>query len=327
MGLIKHQLILFTLFIITISLFAQPKKLKVFRADIVETYALIYKNTDSLKQNKLHAYYAIDSNQLAYEKSYYLGRQSGLYKSYFPQGQLMELVVYQNGRRNGDYTRYDEGGAIVIKAKYRDDKLHGFWINRKKKIQGRYRNGLKQGKWEYNLKTAGYVKRYYNEGELVDQNSFLRGVNIFNKKTEAKTDKTLINSQPKQVNELIVFNDTIVIQDKVYRIKQVPRDSISHPSMYKAVFYDKPDQTAIVKYIYNGSLNGLFQKFYPNGNIYQYSNYSSGQLNGKWKQYSEKGELLIRGNYSKGKKDGTWHYDMGRENYRKEKFKGGRKIK
>ena len=331
MGLIRNTIVLITPLLFCLILSAQQKHLAVYQADSILKYALVYKELDSLKNGRLLAYYESNSDQIAIEKSYYFGKQSGVSKTYFPKGQLMEIIVYQNGLRHGDYTRFDEQGDIVIKAKYRNDLLHGFWTDRKKNIQGRYRYGLKHGKWEYNLKTAAYVKRYYQQGQLTGQPVLFQRINLVNKQKEDDGDQAV---QVKQEQVKLIqhqFYDTMLIQhqkhEKSYKIRYIPRDSIAHPSMYKAVFQDNPNQVALVKYIYNGYLNGLYQRFYPNGNIYLYANYSFGKLNGLWRKYAENGKLVVKGNFKDGKRHGTWHYQIGSDDYQKIKFKNGVKKK
>ena len=328
--------LLFSLFyFISPNLFAQQMKMQVFEGDSSRSYSLVYKRLDSLEQQKLIAYYAGDTAQIAFFKNYFYGKQSGISKTYYPDGSLMELSVYQNGERNGDYTRYNRKGEIVIKAKYKAGKLHGFWIDREKQIQGRYRKGKRHGKWEFYKHTAAYIKRYYKQGKLIDDPSFFSFVNFDFLKGDKKRPAEAI-SEEKQVQLSGDKNvkpkmDSLTIKtkagEKKYEIRFLSRDSISHPTMRKAVFSHKPKQVAVVKYIYQGKLNGLYQEFYPNGKVYRYANYSFGSLDGKWREYDETGKLVIKGKYKDGKKHGKWHYFPDTKKHYIEKYRLGEQKK
>jgi len=328
-------LIFILLCLLSADLLAQQMKIQVFEGDSTRIHPLIYKRLDSLEQQKLTAYYAADTTQIAFVKNFFYGKQSGIFKSYYPDGSLMELSIYQNGKRNGDYTRYNREGEVVIKARYKEGKLHGFWIDREKQIQGRYRNGLRHGKWEFYKHTAAYIKRYYKHGKLIDDPSFFSFINFdFLKGNGSRSTDSIPEGMGNQLQKKAVPEpkiDSLTIKStqgiKQYQIRYLSRDSISHPTMRKAVFSHKPKQVAVVKYIYQGKLNGLYQEFFPNGNTYRYANYSYGVLHGKWREYDETGKLIIKGNYRDGEKHGSWHYFPDTKKHYKEKYRRGEKKK
>ncbi|MEQ8908463.1 MAG: hypothetical protein RIC95_04695 [Vicingaceae bacterium] len=309
------------------SVIAQPEKINVYYPDDTLEFDLIYKDLDSLKNGELKAYFKEKPYQVAYEKHYYYGKQSGIYKEFYPSGRLMILAIYQAGKMHGDWTYYGPDGLVRQKAKYRNGKRHGFYINRVKHFQGRYKNGKKHGKWEYNVGTAAYRKVFYEEGKLTSKPT------VFEKMKDlvdlnSKDSSQSVDGERKEVPYrkfdtlmLPVIGEDIL---KSYPVRYVSPDSMDHPTLQKAVFMENQNQTAVVKYIYQGKLNGLYKIYYPNGNIFRYAHYDYGKLDGDWKEYSPDGSLRIRGKYREGKKHGKWMINIGTESYRKEKYKQGK---
>lgn len=308
---------------------AQSKKLRVIYPDDTLVVDLIYKDTDSLKNGKLIAYFKENPEQEAYVKNYYFGKQSGVYKAFYPNGRLMIFSVYERGMRNGDYAYYGPEGNVLIKAKYKDGQRHGYYINKIAKHQGRYKQGKRNGKWEFNVGSPSYKKVYYSEGQKVPMPGiFSRAINTVSGAVPKRSSSKEIPDKKVEGSYYDMY-DTLYLASKesdsvkAYRVYFLPYDSLLHPSLRKAYFVDDPEQTAVVKYLVDGVQNGIFQIFYPNGNLYQYGYYDFGKLTDDWKQYSPNGQLRVRGRYKNGKKHGKWMYEIGTENYNVEKYKDG----
>lgn len=314
------------LFFVSNLSFTQPSRMKVYYPDDTLVFDLIYENTDSIENGKLTAFYKEKPYQIAYEKNFYFGKQSGVYKSYYPSGRIMIFSVYQAAKLHGDWAYYGPDGKLRQKAKYREGKLEGFYINRIEHYQGRYRNGKKHGKWEYNVGTAAYRKVFYEDGKLSANPS------ILDKMKDLVSLSTKDSSQSidgNKVEKLYQQFDTLLLVDKEgdsaksYPVRYISPDSINHPTLQKAVFVHNKYQTAVVKYVYMGKLNGLYKIYYPNGNIYRYAHYDFGKLDGDWREYAPNGELRIRGKYKEGKKHGKWMINIGSKDYYTEKYKEG----
>jgi antitoxin component YwqK of YwqJK toxin-antitoxin module len=322
----KALYLLLSFFLCSLFSYAQPSIITVEMADTSIQYPLTYKQLDSLESGVLKAYYAFDTSRIAYVKYFAYGKQSGRYMEYYPNGKPMLLAIYQYGELHGDWTKYDSSGAVLIKAKYRDNQKNGFWINRRTKVQGRYRNNLKHGKWEYNVGTSAYYKRYYIDGKEVDQPSLSKRLAYLKdswKGSVSEENGEVLVAPPlkeKVEDSLFIIKDGDTL---IHKIRYISRDSIEHPTMRKAVFVDKPEQVAVKKYIYNGSLSGMYKAYYPNGALYQYANYSAGKLDGEWKEYSDDGILRVKGKYLDGKKQGKWEYNLRKKTYKKEVYRNG----
>ena len=305
---------------------AQQKSLNVYYPDDTLSFELYYKSQDSLGSGKLIAYYKKHPHQKAFEKNYYYGKQSGVYKAYYPSGRTMIFSVYQAGKRNGDWTYYGTDGSIREKAKYRAGKRHGFYINKVEKYQGRFKHGLKHGKWEYNVGSAAYRKEYYENGKLTSKPSMFQQVKqvfTFGQEDSSQTVDGKVKTQVFQRYDTLYLPQEKSVEKLAYRIRYINPDSIDHPTMMRAVFVHKPEQTAIVKYRVEGKLNGLYKEYFPSGNIYHYAHYSYGKLDGDWKEYRPNGSLKQRGNYREGKKHGRWLMEIGTDQQHSLRYKAG----
>jgi antitoxin component YwqK of YwqJK toxin-antitoxin module len=121
-------------------------------------------------QGKIRAVYANDTSITAYEKNFYNGKLSGVYRSYYPNGQLMERIVYMGGKKNGDYSFYSPEGKILIKGEYKYDVKQGYWADLNCKTFGHYRKGVRSGRWKWYYDPANKRKYYvyiYKKGALM----------------------------------------------------------------------------------------------------------------------------------------------------------------
>ena len=305
------------LFVITLNFFAQQTSITIIEDGDTTSHQIIYHLTDSFKESKLIGFFKTNPSQKSIEKNYFLGKQGGKEYTYFPSGKIYEVSIFQNGKRNGDYSRYNSLGELVIKARYLNGKLNGFFINRAEHYQGKYSNGLKDGKWEYNVGSPNYYKEFYSNGVLVEKRQiFPTDLPFFNR------EKTEIIAESKSPNE-----DSLLIpyqgDSTWFGLQYAPQELLSHPAMRKAYFKDFPNQIAHTKYVYNGYVNGMYKIYYPNGKLYLFANYTAGLLDGSWKMFRENGELLIKGKYLDGKKIGAWKIDIGTKTERKEVYRNG----
>ncbi|HFX18195.1 MAG TPA: toxin-antitoxin system YwqK family antitoxin [Flavobacteriales bacterium] len=132
---------------------------------------------DSLQygNGQYHKYYK-DGQTLALEGKIQDNLPVGIWRSYYPSGNLQSVINYDNGEVNGemfyyydkpdelmvqtnydhdllsgDYFEYWPNGAIKAKLHYKDGKLNGdaifYYKTGQVKIEGKYRNGEKKGKW------------------------------------------------------------------------------------------------------------------------------------------------------------------------------------
>jgi len=108
--------------------------------------------------------YALENSPVAVTIPFKRGKESGVYRAFYPNGRLMIFAVYGWGGLHGDWTEYDELGAIQVKGQFRDGLRDGPWIFKKEGIRGKYKKGQKNGKW-----------KYYEQGVLTKIEKYRKG--------------------------------------------------------------------------------------------------------------------------------------------------------
>lgn len=112
------------------------------------------------------------SNSESYKNDVLNGKKTVYYIPEDPndKSQIVSTVMnYSNGKLNGDYTEYFNGGGVKVKGKYEMDRKIGVWeryhVTGKKMMLERYKNGLRHG-WCYGYDESGKElgKQYYYEG-------------------------------------------------------------------------------------------------------------------------------------------------------------------
>ncbi len=91
---------------------------------------------------------------------------TGQWQTFYPNGNLMEKRLYENGKLNGARLLYDEAGALEIEEHYENDQFHGpylaYFKNGEIRVKGQYINNEMVGEWSY----------YYENGSLKETVTF-----------------------------------------------------------------------------------------------------------------------------------------------------------
>jgi len=135
--------------------------------DSTYAYAIKYVEVEESDQHTKVAKYVFDMGRTAVEIDHKRGKPSGIYRSYYPDGQLMEFGVYGWGTLNGDWKEYDEFGTLIVKGLYKNGKKDGIWAFIEEGIVGRYKNDLKSGRWKYYEGNRVIRSERYKKGVLI----------------------------------------------------------------------------------------------------------------------------------------------------------------
>lgn len=183
------------------------------------SHQVVYKeNVTKGVFSKKIAVFANDTSKIAVEKNFTNNYQNGIYKAYYPSGNLMVFAIYANAKLNGDYTYYDEIGKILIKGKFRAGIKHGYWAYRYLNCYGRYFNGKKTGRW----------KCQSEEGEKFitkHPNLYLNGATGFfsirKSKTENETQIVLPSEPNKNATETKIDSSVVLEQIDTFYLSAI----------------------------------------------------------------------------------------------------------
>jgi len=130
-------------------LLAQPDTLWVPSFGTLVPHVVVYQPVSTEPQSKRIGKFAADTSTVAVSMDYKRGHPSGVYRAYYPDGRPLVFAVYGWDTPHGDWTEYDEMGAVSLKGQYRQGLREGLWAFKKEGIIGHYKEGRKHGNWKY----------------------------------------------------------------------------------------------------------------------------------------------------------------------------------
>ena len=103
---------------------------------------------------------------------YYSGLQpfTGVYTTYFENGNVKMAFSLKDGLKNGDTKFYYETGLLKEVCSYRNNLMDGIWTTYNatgvRVAVARYKNGKKHGKWEIYTDNGTLIyEMFYSMGE------------------------------------------------------------------------------------------------------------------------------------------------------------------
>lgn len=137
--------------------------------------------------------YAADA--IVEEGNFERSRKEGLWKKYYPSGQLKSEIVYSKGRASGDFKTFFESGQLEEKGTWKGGKYNGGYemyypngqIRQKKtfnengategKVEMWYANGQKEIEFNtINGQEDGKATWFYENGDVKKEQNFTGGV-------------------------------------------------------------------------------------------------------------------------------------------------------
>ncbi len=155
------------------------KAIVVFSDDgIIGRSTTYYKNGKLMAEGKfineqkdsVWRYYLNEAtNPLISTETYVNGELHGESITYYTEtGDPAEIVVYEDGRKNGKLIKYFPDGILMTESYYKngvpDGDFKHYHPDGKIQILGSYKNGLQLGNWKY----------YDESGKQVDEEEFLK---------------------------------------------------------------------------------------------------------------------------------------------------------
>ena len=186
------------------------------------------------------------------------GRQQGIWKEFYPEGELKSLGQYINSKRVGEWVFYHPNGKVEQKGSYdKKGKAQGVW-------KWFYDTGnlLREENYTNNL-LDGIMTEYSDSGKVITKGEFIDG-----------------QKEGPWMMELQGYRE-----EGSY--KGGNRDG-----EWKHFFTDTGKLRFVGKFI-DGVPDGMQIFYYANGNEKQTGKYAGGSKEGEWKFYDETGYLFL----------------------------------
>ncbi|HET8736487.1 MAG TPA: tetratricopeptide repeat protein [Pricia sp.] len=221
------------------------------------------------------------------------GTRDGEWTWYNDQGAIREIANYVKGKLEGENRHYYDNGQTKIHSGYKTDSLHGAYryFNEKGSLQ--QKKFFKSGSLDGNLIT------YHETGEAFTKS-----------KTKYKGGKT--------VGTHVEFFPTGAVSKKVEF-----KDGLAHGP---EIHYYPNGTVAIEANSANGDLEGKYRTFYSDGTTKENGQVEKGYYSGRWKTFYPDGILQSDFTFQGGEIDGEYRfYDFDGKlhylyNYRKGEF-------
>ena len=260
---------------------------------------------------------------------YVNGKKEGNSYYYYPTGELREIVLYRDGKKQGLAREFSRDSTLITVMDYNDNYL----VNRERinrtdaqgRKQGTFREYFENGriKKEVNYlddQMHGYYREFEGSGELLVAMRYERG--------------KIVEEIDEDIRELLDMKNTYDEQGRLifsggYR-EGVP------VGIHR--FYDTTG-TVINAYLYNENGNkisegiideqgrrvGSWTDFYPTEEIRAEGSYINNQRSGIWTFYYRTGAIEQKGRFERGRFHGawTWYYPNGNI-WREERYLNGR---
>ena len=209
---------------------------------------------------------------------YLKGKKEGVFKTYFPNGQLSRYENYFDGLKHGISNFYINKLDRPNELYLRQNELYvNGSITERKQL---YENGQiwEHTKFQNNQKNGPMIT-YYENGTIKAT------YNYVNDKIEG---------------EVVHYHDNGVINHKSYYLNGwMERRNLEE-------FYDNGQLARSINWYTDPNRNGFEKKFYPNGELKYVANYINGLIEGEFFEYHDNGQVKIAGHYVNDKKHGTF---------------------
>jgi len=113
------------------------------------------------QRDSVWTFYSNNTKTVTRRMEYDAGKINGKVQNFYPDGNVAEEIVWENGQKNGSWKQYFKNGQLKTTATYANHKLDGkfasYTPDGKTSIEGVYRNNVRDGEWN----------RYDEDGNLV----------------------------------------------------------------------------------------------------------------------------------------------------------------
>jgi uncharacterized protein len=245
---------------------------------IREKFQYRVEGNDTLKHGE---YFIYHSNGQLWQHGIFLNNElSGIWKDFYTDGTLKQILPYEEGKLNGTIKYYYADGSLYQKAEYTNDLQNGQTILYFPDSLVSEVSDYKEGKLH------GMVTSYFKDGKIRAIEKYYQGIPHGSQKKYYENGK---------------------ISEYYYM------DNGQYSGRFLGFYKEYADSTLNKECHYlNGKLHGPYFGYYPSGSLMVKCIYEDDAVTGEFKKYYDSGSpydtlLMEIGLYSKGMRDGLWY--------------------
>ncbi|MCX6281200.1 MAG: hypothetical protein NTU51_04500 [Bacteroidetes bacterium] len=132
-------------------------------------------NYRSEKKDSTWRYYSDQDGVLLSEETYIQGVKEGVSRTFYPNGNIAEILHYREGLKEGEWIQNFEDGKLKFKGGYAGDEKEGaftgYFPGGRINMSGAYKSGHKDGTWTF----------YEENGDVMRTEKYSEGARIIEK--------------------------------------------------------------------------------------------------------------------------------------------------
>jgi antitoxin component YwqK of YwqJK toxin-antitoxin module len=225
--------------------------------------------------------------------------KQGVWKEFYPNGRIKSEKTYKDDLLHGYYKEYDTKGNLVLVMLYNNGSIVKSRVEDETDIEpvSKYDDNnrlIYKGPFRNKI-PVGVHREYGPDGKITQ-------AYIYN-------DNGLLLSEG-IVDESGNFNGK---WKDLYPDGQVQAEGAYTDNRRTGLwkFYNISSKVEQTGYYNNGRPDGLWKWYYDNGAILREEEYFQGQRDGAYTEYSETGDIVGQGQYSDGERNGDWKFKAG----------------
>lgn len=226
------------------------------------------------------------------------GLKTGIWRTYFPNGQLETEVVYKDGTKEGLAKRFDKKGKLVDLQEMEGDSIAGhsediviielykeFYPSGNQKLVGGLDNGVRTGIYREYDEAGKIINGYIYDHDTIVAEGLIRGDGVF------------------EGDWILYYKNGVIKAKGTY---------VNSRKEGKWIYYYENGRKEQEGNLKDNQLSGEWNWYYPNGKLQRKEFYNRKELlEGTVYEYDSLGNEITRGDYVNGIREGEWFYHVG----------------
>ena len=232
------------------------------------------------------------------------GEKTGVWKTFYPNGEKKEEEFYKNGVLDGVTLVYSERGILLNERTFSGGNLigedvpmaaepmllityheDGVTIKRK----GTYLDSIPIG-FHYYYNTEGMPDKSIRYSERASGVATAEG-------------PFMVDEQEKRIGQWVLYFETGALRAK--------GNFVNDRQNGEWRYFLESGELFQIGNFRNGVIEGEWKWFFPSGNIFREENYVKGRQHGLSVQYTDSATIVAQGEYVEGEREGFWIEDVG----------------